>query len=314
VQIKNESQKILREDNIVERILDPNYPYDYIGTENIPVEEQIKYAKLSEPPKTVIGSNYPKLGGVEVAYPFYAAMARELYKGLNKDSLNEHVSYSTGASAYSSLTAGYADILFGMHPTPEQMEYAKAEDKELVLTPVAKEALVFYVNSSNPVNSLATAQIQDIYQGKTANWSTFEGRNEKILPFQQQDNSQSQIIMKKTVMKRKFLPSPLVETIDRPPAGWPIRVVAQYRNYSSAIGYTFRNFITELNSNAYIKMIEVDGAEPAAENIKNGTYPYTEIIYAVTAGQPDGNSKVLIDWILSEQGQAFVEKCGYVGI
>jgi ABC-type phosphate transport system substrate-binding protein len=32
------------------------------------------------------------------------------------------------------------------------------------------------------------------------------------------------------------------------------------------------------------------------------------------AGDPEGNSKVFIDWILSEQGQRFVENCGYVGI
>ena len=33
--------------------------------------------------------------------------------------------------------------------------------------------------------------------------------------------------------------------------------------------------------------------------------------FAVTSGEPQGNSKLLIDWILSEQGQEIIEKTGY---
>ena len=62
------------------------------------------------------------------------------------------------------------------------------------------------------------------------------------------------------------------------------------------------------------KIIEADGihgVEPSIENIQNGRYPFIGDFYAVTNGEPKGNSKLLIDWILSPQGQEIIEKTGY---
>ena len=51
---------------------------------------------------------------------------------------------------------------------------------------------------------------------------------------------------------------------------------------------------------------------PSVENIQNGAYPFTVDVYAVTAGSANENTEKLIEWILSEQGQGFIETCGYV--
>ncbi|HIU57725.1 MAG TPA: hypothetical protein IAA61_07960 [Candidatus Ornithomonoglobus merdipullorum] len=62
-------------------------------------------------------------------------------------------------------------------------------------------------------------------------------------------------------------------------------------------------------------MIAVDGAEPTAENIRNGSYPIVTPIYAVTyAENTNENTDRLLEWILSEEGQYIIEKTGYVGI
>ena len=90
--------------------------------------------------------------------------------------------------------------------------------------------------------------------------------------------------------------------------------VAQYRNYSSAIGYSFRYFVTGMHPHEDIKLLAVDGIAPTPENIRNNTYPFTINVYAVTAGTTNENTQELIDWILSEQGQAFIELCGIVPI
>ena len=60
------------------------------------------------------------------------------------------------------------------------------------------------------------------------------------------------------------------------------------------------------------KFLKVDGAEPSVENIRNGSYPFTVNFYAITNGAPQGNTKKLIDWLLSEQGQRLIGKTGYV--
>ena len=71
-----------------------------------------------------------------------------------------------------------------------------------------------------------------------------------------------------------------------------------------------KNLDTEISS---VKLLAVDGIEPSVENIRNGTYPFTIYVYAVTTGKSNQRSKELIDWILSPQGQELIEKTGFVG-
>ena len=179
------------------------------------------------------------------------------------------------------------------------------------MTPIAKEAFVFIVNKDNPVTDLLLEQIQDIYQKKIKNWKEVGGNDERIKPFQRPDNSGSQTIMLAMVMKDKTLPKPLMEETAAMMGG-VIDQVAAYRNYSSAIGYSFCYFATGMAPNDNIKLLAVNGIEPTVENIRNGSYPFVIDAYAVTAGTKNENAYTLIQWILSEQGQNFIEKCGYV--
>ena len=74
------------------------------------------------------------------------------------------------------------------------------------------------------------------------------------------------------------------------------------------IGYSFRYFTTGVG----IKHLAINGIEPTAENIRNGIYPFIVDLYAVTSGSINENTEQLIEWIMSEQGQSFIEICGYV--
>lgn len=96
--------------------------------------------------------------------------------------------------------------------------------------------------------------------------------------------------------------------------GGIISEVSQYRNYKNAIGFTFRFYSTEMVDNDQIKLLEIDGVAPTKENIRAGTYPITSELYIVTAGSDNRNVEPLIEWVLSKQGQALVEKVGYVPI
>lgn len=66
--------------------------------------------------------------------------------------------------------------------------------------------------------------------------------------------------------------------------------------------------------NKEIKLLEVNGVAPTKETIRSNAYPIASEFYIVTAGEPTGNVKTLIDWILSEEGQSLIEKAGYVSL
>lgn len=83
----------------------------------------------------------------------------------------------------------------------------------------------------------------------------------------------------------------------------------------ASVGFSFRYYMDGIVGNDGVKMLSLDGVYPSAENIRNGTYPIIAKFYAVYRADNDNeNIPVLIDWLLSEEGQTLIEKNGYVRI
>jgi phosphate transport system substrate-binding protein len=258
-----------------------------------------------------ISSRYPRLDGATAVYPVYAAIAQATYSGLTEIRVDEYVSCTTTRWAYQRLIDGEADVFFGLQPSEEQQAAAQAAGVELQLTPIGQEAFVFIVNEDNPVENLTLAQVKDIYQKNIVNWAQVGGTDEEILAFQRAENSGSQTIMLAKVMDGEKMAKPLlVEQYQN--MGDLIANVAEYQNYTGAIGYTFRYYATEMNPNSNVKLLAIDGVMPTAENIRNGSYSYVVDIYAVTTGSNNANVPALLEWLTSTQGQDFIEQCGYV--
>lgn len=268
---------------------------------------------LPEPPNITFTENFPRLDGATAAYPVFAAIAQALYIGLDQNTVTEYVSVSRTDIAYRRLINGEIDIFFGAEPSREHREMAEAMGLEFNMIPVAREAFVFFVHRDNPVESLTVEQIRDIYQRRITNWRQVGGANERIMPFQRPENSGSQTIMLAAVMGERPMAQPLMEERFAG-MGAVVTGVATYRNYSSAIGYSFRYFVTGMRPHEDIRLLAVNGIAPTIENIQNGSYPFIVNIYAITIGEISENTERLIEWILSEQGQAFIELCGVVPI
>jgi len=56
----------------------------------------------------------------------------------------------------------------------------------------------------------------------------------------------------------------------------------------------------------------VEGAAPSNETIRSGEYSLVNPFFVVTNDQSSDNALALRDWLLTEDGQDFVEECGYV--
>jgi phosphate transport system substrate-binding protein len=275
-----------------------------------PFSEDNELEELNNPTLR-ISSRYPRLDGATAVYPVYAAIAQATYSGLTEIRVDEYVSCTTTRWAYQRLIDGEVDVFFGLQPSEEQQAAAQTAGVELQLTPIGQEAFVFIVNKDNPVENLTLSQVKDIYQKDIVDWTRVGGTDEEILAFQRAENSGSQTIMLAKVMDGEKMAKPLlVEQYQN--MGDLIANVAEYQNYTGAIGYTFRYYATEMNPNSNVKLLAIDGVMPTAENIRNGSYPYVVDIYAVTAGSNNANVPALLKWLTSTQGQDFIEQCGYV--
>jgi ABC-type phosphate transport system, periplasmic component len=280
--------------------------------EYIPFKDNTKVIKLNEPSTFKIQSELPSIDGATALYPLYSAFVQATYPQKEYKFYNSEVKCSSTSIAYDNLMNEKVDLIFAARPSKEEIEEAKSKGIEFKLTPIGREAFVFFVNAKNPVNVLSTAQIQDIYSGKITNWKDLGGTNQKIKAFQRPENSGSQTILQK-FMEGKNLVTPPKEDIATG-MGDIIEQTASYRNYDNAIGYSFRYFATEMVKNNRIRLLKVDGIYPDRDNIKNKTYPWVADFYAVTTHSSNLHLKPFIDWILSSQGQYLVEKTGYTPI
>ena len=270
------------------------------------------------PPTLRIDANHPRLDGATALAPVYAAVTQAVYvlppsdrEALLIDDTSVVACNGTGG-AYDELIAGQRDAIFVAQPSQGQLAKAKAAGVDLKLTPIGREAFVFFVNADNPVTGLTLQQIRDIYTKKITNWNQVGGRNEDIVAYQRPEDSGSQTAMLAQVMRDTPMAAPMREEIAEG-MGMVIDQVATYRNLSSALGYSFRWYATVMDANPQIKLLAVDGVEPTADNIRNGSYPLIGDFYVVTAGEPNANTGKLIEWLVSPQGQALIEQVGYVG-
>lgn len=257
----------------------------------------------------------PRIDGATALYPIYASFAQAVYpeKEYPVRYSDSEVSCHTTPEAYNALIANRADIIFVLHPSQEQLAYAEERNIQMKLTPIGKEAFVFFVNAQSPISNLTTTQLREIYSGRIKNWKDVGGKDEKIKAFQRQVNSGSQTAIIRFMDGQEIMTPPqedisygMGEIIDR---------TSNYANYPNAIGYSFRFYTHRMVGNGSIKILSVDGVYPDKETIQNGSYPLTAEFYAVTReGETNPNVQLLLDWILSEQGQYIVEKTGYNGI
>ena len=267
-----------------------------------------------------------RLDGATALYPVYAGFVQAVYPQreypLYDDTAEGYgsVTCSGTVNAYQRLITGRTDLIFAAAPSQDQLEMARLAGKKLYLTPIGREAFVFFVNSRNPVEGLTVEQVQNIYTGQITNWNQVGGKNQPIRPFQRLENSGSQ-----SALLRLMDGLPLIEPEKEDRVGGMggiIQQVASYRNYKNSIGFSFRFYASEMAANDQIRLLALDGVSPTKESIRDGSYPIADSFFAITAapiGAPDPresnpNLNAFLDWILSEQGQQIVEDSGYVSI
>lgn len=296
--------------------------------EYAPFREGTRAASLDRPASLRLdgaAAERLRLDGATALYPVYAAFVRAVYPEgpypLMETGYHEGRVACTGTvRAYRRLVEGEADVIFAAEPSQAQRDYAASRGMELHLTPIGREAFVFFVNRRNPVDGLTVEQVRGIYSGAVTSWRQVGGGFGRVRAFQRAEDSGSQ-----SALLRLMGDTPLREPEAREVIGGMggiLREVASYRNYRGAIGFSFRFYASEMEANDQIKLLALDGVYPDRESIRDGSYPIASSFYAVTAspvGEPapeetDGDLAAFLAWICSQEGQELVEKTGYVGI
>lgn len=277
----------------------------------LPHEDGSKLPKMEASLK--LTDHLPVLDGAAALVPVYAAVIENVYpvgcvtyEGGRFSADNYYgenfaadsaMQYKNTVRGYQAIVDGTTDILFCAGPSAEQMRYAEEKGVELVYVPVGLEAFVFFVNEQHPVDNLTVEQIRKIYACDYTNWSEVGGPNRIINPVTRLEGSGSQTAFESVMGGQKIgKKSPLAIT-------------------GASIGFSFRYYMDGIVGNDTVKMISLNGVYPSAENIQNRTYPIVTQFYAIYRKENDNpNIPILIEWLLSDEGQRLIEETGYVRI
>ncbi|MBQ4107222.1 MAG: substrate-binding domain-containing protein [Lentisphaeria bacterium] len=274
-----------------------------------------KVVVVESDPAFRIARDLPRIDGAYALYPVYSGVVRALYERRQFEAKRPWEYLQTNGSdvTFKRLLDQEVDLIFSGPPSRQQVADAQARGMTYEITPFAKEAFVFFVNRSNPVENLTRDQIRGIYAGKISDWSQIDpAYRGRIRPFQRNQGSGSQTMLEKIMGDTPIMP-PLRED-RRGGMGGIINDVAGYRNYQEAIGFTFRFFSTEMFRNGDIKLLSIDGIAPTVENIRNGTYPFIADCCIITVKERSENVRRIVDFMFSPAGRDLVEKTGYVPV
>jgi phosphate transport system substrate-binding protein len=198
-------------------------------------------------------------------------------------------------------------ILVANEPSDDNLQLAASLGKGFKIAPIALDGLVFMVNSSNPVNNLTNDQILDIFTGSTRNWKDVGGNDAVIAAYTRNENSGSQELMEKIVMKgRTMIPGQLIMSM--------MGLLEQISRDENAIGYTVYYYSSTMVPMEGVKRISIEGIEANPATINSGVYKYISPVYAVIRSDLDKNSDAYLfwKWLQTNAGQTAVAKSGYV--
>ena len=156
-------------------------------------------------------------------------------------------------------------------------------------------------------------QISDIYSGKIINWQEIGGEDRPIVLLSRESNSGTHVFFLEQVVRLgsstdKTLFSP--DTLLLPSSEG---IMAEVRQNPNAIGYDGLGYITP--DVKTLGIASKDGGEyvkPSSATVNNGKYPIARPLFMYTPGEPQGEVKTYLDWILGPDGQKIVDDLGFV--
>ncbi|MYF99980.1 phosphate ABC transporter substrate-binding protein [Candidatus Poribacteria bacterium] len=240
----------------------------------------------------------------------------EVYSGIS-DTVSVEVSGGGSGTGVAALINGTVDIAnCSRQIKPKEKEEAtKNTGKEPIEFIVGYDALAVYVHKENPLNKITIPELAEIYgeKGTINRWdhlgiANSGCRSDKIIRISRQSNSGTYFYFREALLgkERDFESG----SLDLHGSKDVVEVIGRTH---CAIGYSGMGYATN-----HVKMLEVATTAdqpyyaPNLENVIAKTYPIARPLYMYSLGEPTGEAKAYLDWILSDEGQKIVEELGFV--
>jgi phosphate transport system substrate-binding protein len=216
----------------------------------------------------------------------------------------------TGIAALMNGTVNIANASREMKP--EEIAAAEAKGFKPLEFVVARDAIAVVVNPSNPINGLTLQQISSMYTGEITNWREIGGEDRPIVLLSRESNSGTYVYFLENAIRLGNKKSDLLFSPDTLLMPSSEGISVEVRQNPNAIGYDGLGYVTpDQKVLAVAKNPRNPFVLPSSETVNDGSYPISRPLYMYTAGEPTGQIRAYLDWILGE-GQILVSKLGFV--
>lgn len=197
-----------------------------------------------------------------------------------------------------------------------EKKLAKDNGQDPVRHIVGYDALAVYIHRDNPKDMFTFDQLAGIYgeDGKIENWGQLGVEvpgcaGQEIIRVSRQNNSGTYEYFRESILRRKDFKAgskdmhgskDVVDLVEKTPC---------------AIGYSGLAYTTDEVKMACIASVENEACvRPSEETASDNSYPIARPLFMYTNGQPQGEIKKYLDWILSDAGQCIIKEKGYAPV
>ncbi|MES2708984.1 MAG: phosphate ABC transporter substrate-binding protein [Verrucomicrobiota bacterium] len=187
-------------------------------------------------------------------------------------------------------------------------KFPKCQFKE---TQIGEDAVALIVSKDvwdGGVKSLTKEQIASIYEGRVKNWKDVGGPNRRIAFFNKEPGRGTWEVF----VHWLYGDSKKAPQVNFPEVGGNEETRNKVASTKGALSQLSSSWAD--GKTVFALSLTVDGKTiaPVNEAIANRTYPLSRPLFVLTNGDPAGESKTLIDFMLTDRGQQLVKKHGYL--
>lgn len=180
-------------------------------------------------------------------------------------------------------------------------ELKSEEQTRVVAHLLARDGIAIVVHPDNAATGLTKDQVVKIFAGEITDWSQVGGTSGAITIIAREEGSGTRSAFEEMIMGETLITAKAILQ----PSNGALRTAVS--TTPLAIGFISLGYIDKT-----VRALSIDDVAPTEENCKAGKYPVVRPLYFLTKEQPTGLVKQFIDFCLGSEGQAIIEKEGYL--
>ena len=190
-----------------------------------------------------------------------------------------------------------------------EIEQAEANGVKVHETAVAIDCIVPIIHPVNTVQNLTFEQLKKIYSGEVTNWKDVGGPDARIAVVGRDSSSGTygtwqEMVVEKGDGEQKTRVTPRAQVAAS--SGAMLSTIA---GNPLAIGYDGIGYVDNT-----VKAVSVEGVKASTATALDNSYPLSRYLYMYTDGEPAGDVKAFIDYMMSPDGQKIVSETGFIAI